>query len=310
MVAAVVMPALAAGRSVADIGSLASSEDTGSDGLGNRGIVLDGPSHRAAKDFHDAAIPSAGASAGPTGGAEQAVHAVQAPQEAGDPHPSIRSWPAQERPRERMLSKGPAALSTAELLALLLRSGSRGLSALDVARRLIQPPASLGGLLTASPQRMAGLPGLGPARAASLLAVLELARRAQLEKLERTAVLGRPQAVKDYLCLLLQGRAQEVFVVLFLDSQNRLILADELFHGTLNQTAVYPREVVRRALELNAAAVILAHNHPSGVAEPSHADRVLTDALRAALRHLDMPVLDHIIVAGGGSYSFAEHGHL
>jgi DNA repair protein RadC len=131
-----------------------------------------------------------------------------------------------------------------------------------------------------------------------------------LEKLERSPVLSRPQVVKDYLCLLLQGRGQEVFVVLFLDSQNRLIVADELFRGTLNQTAVYPREVARRALELNAAAVILAHNHPSGVAEPSHADRVLTDALRSALRHLDMPVLDHIIVAGGCSYSFAEHGHL
>jgi len=222
----------------------------------------------------------------------------------------IRSWPAQDRPRERMLSKGPSALSNAELLALLLRSGNRGLSALQLARRLLAAHGALGGLLATSPQKMARLPGLGPARAASLLAVLELARRAQLEKLERKVVLGRPQAVKDYLCLLLQGRAQEVFVVLFLDSQNRLILADELFRGTLNQTAVYPREVVRRALELNAAAVILAHNHPSGVAEPSQADRVLTDALRAALRHLEMPVLDHIIVAGSCSYSFAEHGHL
>jgi DNA repair protein RadC len=222
----------------------------------------------------------------------------------------IREWPVQDRPRERMLSKGPTALSNAELLALLLRSGSRGLSALDLARRLLETHGALGVLLATSPQKMARLPGLGPARAASLLAVLELARRTQLEKLERKAVLGRPQAVKDYLCLLLQGRAQEVFVVLFLDSQNRLIMADELFRGTLNQTAVYPREVVRRALELNAAAVILAHNHPSGVAEPSQADRVLTDALRSALRHLDMPVLDHIIVAGGNSYSFAEHGHL
>ncbi|MBA3477806.1 MAG: DNA repair protein RadC [Lautropia sp.] len=209
-----------------------------------------------------------------------------------------------------MLSKGPAALSNTELLALLLRSGNRGASAVDLARQLLQAHGALSGLLASSAQRMARLPGLGPAKAASLLAVMELARRAQMEKLESKALLGRPQAVKDYLCLLLQGRAQEVFVVLFLDSQNRLILADELFHGTLNQTAVYPREVVRRALEINAAAVILAHNHPSGVAEPSQADRILTDTLRAALRHLDMPVLDHIIVAGQTSYSFAEHGHL
>jgi DNA repair protein RadC len=222
----------------------------------------------------------------------------------------IRAWPAEERPRERMLSKGAAALSTTELLALVLRSGGPGTSALELARRLLARHGALTGLLATAAEQLVLVPGLGPAKAAALLAVMELARRAQWEKLERKALLGRPQAVKDYLCLLLQGRPQEVFVVLFLDSQNRLIRADELFHGTLNQTAVYPREVVRRALELNAAAVILAHNHPSGIAEPSQADRVLTDALRAALRHLDMPVLDHIIVAGGCSYSFAEHGQL
>ena len=209
-----------------------------------------------------------------------------------------------------MFSKGAAALSNAELVALLLRTGNRDASAVDLARRLLHSHGALTALLVNSPQRMARLPGLGAARAASLLAVMELARRLQKERLERKVILGRPQAVKDYLSVLLQGRPQEVFVVLFLDSQNRLILADELFHGTLNQTAVYPREVVRRALELNAAAVILAHNHPSGIAEPSQADRILTDALRSALRHLDMPVLDHIIVAGGSTYSFAEHGHL
>lgn len=257
---------------------------------------MDQPPLRAAKDVDDAAMPAA---------AVQTVPSTGALARGG-----IRSWLPQERPRERILSKGPAALSDTELLALLLRSGNRGVSAVDLARRLLQAHGALAGLLATPPQKLARLPGLGPARAASLLAVLELAKRVQLEKLERKAVLGRPQAVKDYLGLLLQGRAQEVFVVLFLDSQNRLILADELFRGTLNQTAVYPREVLRRALELNAAAVILAHNHPSGVAEPSQADRVLTDALRAALRPLDMPVLDHIIVAGGCSYSFAEHGHL
>jgi DNA repair protein RadC len=209
-----------------------------------------------------------------------------------------------------MLGRGAAALSDAELVALLLRSGSGGVSALELARRLLRDHGNLTGLLTASPRAMAGVAGLGPAKATTLLAVMELARRVQMEKLDRTVLLGRPQAVKDYLGLLLRGRCQEVFVVLFLDSQNRLIQAVELFQGTLNQTAVYPREVARRALEVNAAAVILAHNHPSGVAEPSQADRLLTDTLRAALRHLDIPVLDHIIVAAGCSWSFAEHGEL
>jgi len=215
-----------------------------------------------------------------------------------------------DRPRERLFSKGVAALSNTELLAVLLRSGGPGTSAIELARQLLTSHGALTGLLALAPERLVRTPGVGPAKAATLLAVMELARRAQLEKVERKALLGSPQAVKDYLCLLLQGRAREVFVVLFLDSQNRLMRADELFHGTLNQTAVYPREVVRRTLELNAAAVILAHNHPSGLAQPSQADRILTDALRAALRHLDIPVLDHLIVAGGDSYSFAEHGQL
>jgi DNA repair protein RadC len=252
-------------------------------------------------DVRDAAMP---------GGLESALSLAPSKLPGRSQGSGIRTWPAQERPRERMFSKGAAALSNAELVALLLRTGNRDASAVDLARRLLDSHGALTPLLVNSPQRMARLPGLGAARAASLLAVMELARRLQKEKLERKVILGRPQAVKDYLSVLLQGRPQEVFVVLFLDSQNRLILADELFHGTLNQTAVYPREVARRALELNAAAVILAHNHPSGIAEPSQADRILTDALRSALRHLDMPVLDHIIVAGGSTYSFAEHGHL
>jgi DNA repair protein RadC len=237
----------------------------------------------------------------------------QEPEQVQEQEPDrlgLKAWPMQDRPRERMFSHGPAALSDTELLALLLRSGNRGSSAMNLARQLLHAHGALTGLLASSPQQMARLPGIGPAGAASLLAVMELARRAQRERLERKTLLGRPKAVKDYLCLLLHGRPQEVFMVLFLDSQNRLILADEMFRGTLNQTAVYPREVIRRALELNAAAVILAHNHPSGVAEPSQADRVLTDALRAALRHLDIPVLDHIIVAAGSTYSFAEHGYL
>ena len=255
------------------------------------GIVLDRTAAGAATDIADTAFPR--------------------PAEAPAAHRETTAAQTQdERPRERLLGRGPAALSDAELVALLLRSGSGGISAIDLARRLLREHGTLTALLTATPRAMARAAGLGPAKATALLAVMELARRVQMEKLDRTVLLGRPQAVKDYLGLLLRGRNQEVFVVLFLDSQNRLIQADELFQGTLNQTAVYPREVARRALELNAAAVILAHNHPSGVAEPSQADRLLTDTLRAALRHLDIPVLDHIIVAAGCSWSFAEHGQL
>ncbi|MGE0801439.1 MAG: DNA repair protein RadC [Lautropia sp.] len=222
----------------------------------------------------------------------------------------LRAYPPDDRPRERILAKGAAALSTVELLAVLLRSGTGGLSAVTLAGRLLCGAGSLTTLLTRSAPALLRQHGLGPAKTAALLAVLELAQRVQLEAIHRTELLGHPQAVKEYLGLRLQGRAQEVFLVLFLDSQNRLISADELFHGTLNQTAVYPREVARRALDRNAAAVILAHNHPSGVAEPSQADRLLTDALQRALGHLDIPVLDHIIVAGSRHYSFAEHGQL
>lgn len=224
--------------------------------------------------------------------------------------PRLKDWPDAERPRERLLSRGAAALSNAELLAILLRTGTRGQSAVALATRLLADNGSLGGLLSIEPARLVRQPGLGPARACTLAVILELARRVSLESLAELPLLDNPAAVQEYLGLLLRGRCQEVFVVLFVNSQHRLIQADELFRGTLNQTAVYPREVVRRALELNAAAVILAHNHPSGYPEPSAADRNLTCSLQNALGQLDIRVLDHIIVAGHRQYSFARHGLL
>jgi DNA repair protein RadC len=221
----------------------------------------------------------------------------------------ITDWPAESRPRERLLSLGAQALSDAELLAVFLRTGVRGKSAVDLGRDLIARFGSLPGLLAADPAGMR-LPGLGTAKAAQLKAVLELARRSAQHDMQRSSALSSPQAVRDYLRLLLAGREREAFVMLALDAQHRVIASDELFIGTLTQTSVYPREVVKSALRHNAAAVIFAHNHPSGVAEPSHADEALTRALRNALALVDVQVLDHFIVAGRQVMSFAERGLL
>jgi DNA repair protein RadC len=218
--------------------------------------------------------------------------------------------PPSERPRERLLAGGPRGLSDAELLALLLAGGRPGRSAIDLARELLARFGGVAGLFTAPRATLLATPGIGPARWCALQAALELARRSVAEDLRTRDALCSPEEVGRYLALSLQHSQQEVFAVLFLDSRNRLLAAEELFRGTLSQTAVYPREVVRRALERNAAAVILAHNHPSGLAEPSQADRTLTEALRRALQCLDIPVLDHLIVAGGRRYSFAENGLL
>lgn len=222
----------------------------------------------------------------------------------------IPPCPRSERPRERLLEYGSRGLSDAELLALLLSSGRRGRSAVDLARELLGRFDGLGGLFSASRSALMAAPGVGPARWCALQAAVELARRSVAEDLRARDTLGSPEQVASYLALSLQHCPHEVFTVLFLDSRNRLLAAEELFRGTLGQTAVYPREVARRALERNAAAVILAHNHPSGLAEPSRADRMLTDALKRALGCLDIPVLDHLIVAGGRRYSFAENGLL
>jgi DNA repair protein RadC len=226
------------------------------------------------------------------------------------PAATVRDWPEDQRPRERLLRQGAQALSEAELLAIFLRIGLPGRSVLDLARDALVRFGSLNGLLNASPDEIQQMPGFGPAKSAQLLAVIELARRALQEDLRRDPLLDSPPKVRDYLRLRIGQRHQEVFMAVFLDAQNRLIEADELFTGTLTQTSVYPREVVKRALDRKAAAVIFAHNHPSGLAEPSRADELLTRTLRDALALVDVRVLDHIIVAGAKSVSFAERGLL
>jgi DNA repair protein RadC len=220
----------------------------------------------------------------------------------------LSDLPQSERPREKLLAHGPAALADAELLALLLRTGLKGKSVLELAREMLQQFGSVAALLNASPAQLKAIKGLGQAKRAELTAVLELARRALAEELRAREVLSSPHAVHDYLRLWLQSRTYEVFAVLFVDAQNRLIVAEELFRGTLTHTSVYPREVARRALELNAASVILAHNHPSGIAEPSQSDERLTQTLKAALQLIDVRVLDHIIVGQGSTVSLAERG--
>jgi len=223
---------------------------------------------------------------------------------------AITDWPALERPREKLLQMGAASLSDAELLAIFLRTGVRGKSAVDLARELLAHCGSLGALFALKRSELDSLPGLGDAKLSQLQAVLELARRALAETLRTGDALGSPAAVRDFLRLTLANREHEVFLMVLLDAQNRVLICEELFRGTLTQTSVYPREVVKCALEHNAAAVILAHNHPSGVAEPSHADQALTQSLKQALALVDVRVLDHFIVAGNSALSFAERGLL
>jgi len=223
---------------------------------------------------------------------------------------NISDWPATERPRERLLRHGPQALADAELLAICLRTGIRGQNAVDLARDLISRHGSVGGLLSAGAGALAAHRGVGDAKAAQLVALMELARRSLREEIAARDVLASPQAVRDYLRLILSRSDREVFVALALDAQHRVTATEELFHGTLTQTSVYPREVVKCALRHNAAALIFAHNHPSGIAEPSHADELLTRTLKSALALVDVQVLDHFIVAGGRTLSFAERGLL
>ncbi len=223
---------------------------------------------------------------------------------------AIHHWPENERPREKLLLQGASALSDAELLALFLRTGVIGKSAVDLARDCLNRFSNLTNLFAASLQQFSEIKGLGPAKYAELQAVLEMAKRALGEELQERPALASPLAVRNYLRLQIGGKPYEVFFVLFLDAQNRLVRAEELFRGTLMQTSVYPREVVKQALAHNAAAVIFAHNHPSGVAEPSRADEMLTQALKTALQLVDVRTLDHFIVAGNMVYSFAEHGKI
>jgi DNA repair protein RadC len=223
---------------------------------------------------------------------------------------SIADWPIDDRPREKLIAKGADALSDAELVAIFLRTGIRGRSALDLARELMTRFGSLSALFAADAAALCSVPGLGTAKYSQLSAVMEMARRALREKLDRGSALGSPQAVRDYLRLKLQDRPHEVFVGVFLDAQNRVLAVEELFRGTLTQTSVYPREVVKRALHYNAAALIFAHNHPSGIAEPSRSDETLTQALKQSLALVDVKVLDHFVIGAGAAMSFAERGLL
>lgn len=223
---------------------------------------------------------------------------------------AITDWPQEQRPRERLIKHGPQSLSDAELLAVFLRVGVTGKSAVDLGRDMVGHFGSLNGLFSATLTDFSQINGLGPAKFAQLQAVLELARRALGEELKAGVTLSSPQAVKHYLQLLLGSKPYESFAVLFLDVKNRLIASEDMFRGTLTHTSVYPREVVKVSLAHNAASIILAHNHPSGSAEPSAADHTLTQALKQALALVDVRVLDHFVVAGRQVYSFAEHGHL
>lgn len=225
---------------------------------------------------------------------------------------AISDWPDEERPRERLLKLGAAALSDAELLAIFLRVGVRGKSAVELARELLERfEGNLAQLADATLLQLTATSGIGKAKAAQLQAALELARRALQVQMAKRDLLSSPEAVRDWLRLKLGQLEFEVFGALWLDAQNRLIHYDELFRGTLTQTSVYPREVLKNALSRNAAAVILAHNHPSGSAEPSRADEALTAALKQALAMVDVKVLDHFIVAGNTRpVSFAERGLL
>ena len=223
---------------------------------------------------------------------------------------SVARWPAGERPRERLLAPGPAALSDAELIALFLGTGVRGQSALDVARDLLARFGRVSRVLSAAKGELDQVPGVGAARCAQIAAVTELTRRALSEEMRARDSLTSPAAVRGYLRLAMQDLAHECFYCVFLDAQNRVIAAEELFRGTLTQTSVYPREVVKRALAHNAAGVILAHNHPSGVAEPSLQDQALTRSLAESLALVYVKVLDHFIVAPGACLSFAERGLL
>lgn len=222
----------------------------------------------------------------------------------------ITDWPANERPREKLLGQGSAALSDAELLAIFLRTGTRGKTAVDIARELLVDFGGLRSLLLADKHAFCAKHGLGIASFVQLQAVLEMARRHLLETLQRDTVLSSPTDVRNYLKATLRDYRREVFLCLFLDTQHRVICSEELFQGTIDASNVYPREVVQRALALNAAAVIFAHNHPSGIAEPSQADQRITLRLRDALALIDVRVLDHMIVGDGPVLSMAERGLL
>jgi DNA repair protein RadC len=223
---------------------------------------------------------------------------------------AIKDWPRLERPRERLLAAGPAALSDAELLATLLGTGACGRNAVDLARHLLSSVGSLRALLELPAAEFTALPGLGVARYVVLQAALELSRRYLRARLDRTDPIADPRSASAYLSAQFKHLRREVFGCLFLDTRHQVIAFETLFLGTLDAATVHPREVVRRSLELNAGAVILAHNHPSGVAEPSQADRALTRRLSEALSLIDVRIIDHVVIGDGETTSFAERGWL
>lgn len=221
---------------------------------------------------------------------------------------AIKDWAVDDRPREKLLKRGPGALTDAELLAIFLRTGTPGKSAVDLARELLHDFGSLKALLSADQQRFCLGNGLGEAKYTQLQAVMEMARRHFKESLQRGDVLSSPDITRAYLSAQLRGYSYEVFACLFLDNQHRVIQLTELFRGTIDAASIYPREVAKQALHHNAAAVIFAHNHPSGIAEPSLADKHITEKLKQAMALFDIRVLDHFIIGDGEPYSFAEHG--
>ncbi len=223
---------------------------------------------------------------------------------------AITDWPADERPREKLMQKGVQYLSDAELLAIFLRVGVTGKTAVDLARDLLTQFGSLSNIFNASVKEINAVHGMGDSKYCQLQAIFEMSRRALAEQIKHQNALSSPEKVSDYLRLKLIRQEREIFVVLFLDAQNRVQAQETLFEGTLTQTSVYPREVVKRALHHNAASVIFAHNHPSGIAEQSRADELITQALKKALDLVDIRVLDHFIVAGHQTMSFAERGLL
>jgi DNA repair protein RadC len=223
---------------------------------------------------------------------------------------SIHDWPVSERPREKLLIKGPHSLSDAELLAIFLRTGCKGKTAIDLARDLLIEFGGLRQILESTREAFCKTQGLGDAKYTQLQAVMEMARRHLSEYLTKEDNLNSPDQVREYLIRQLRHQSREIFAALFLDSQHRLLMYDQMFYGTIDSASVHPREVVKKALDYNAAALIFAHNHPSGVAEPSAADKHITTVLQKALRLVDIEVLDHFVIGDGEIISFAQRGWL
>ncbi|UYZ84420.1 DNA repair protein RadC [Entomomonas sp. E2T0] len=221
---------------------------------------------------------------------------------------SIKNWPATERPREKLLAQGASYLTDAELLAIFLRTGVTGKSAVDLARQLLSEFGSLRALLEADLKSFSSHLGLGVAKFTQLQAVIEMGKRHLAEKLQKGTVMDNPQVVRDFLCAQLRDEPHEVFGCLFLDSKYRVIAYENLFYGSINESTVYPRQIIKRCLHFNAAAVIFTHNHPSGITEPSNNDKLLTKELINALSYVDIKVLDHLIIGEGEPFSMAEWG--